>query len=365
MSEETLIEIFDPIRYYQAVSERVVRWSAGFFQCNPSFWFPGLNMDWLPLLMAWNIDLKINKIRALVDSRIEGAFYTFRALIENEEVSISLAKEDVVCLAGYFFPSSHHAEVSQNPYYQDMRYSLNPTSKGTEYVIEYLVRRFLTTAAATWSGPKAVNLKMYSGSEKTNSIEFGGKGLLVIDANISGRSVEIYIKVGTAIMSVFDDLWRKQIISSSKIPPGSYEVSVEFAQLAVTPNVLAEYTKVGTAVDLELPATSEVQLCLSSPNDPPWLRVKALNVGGYLAFETLNAPVERKALPQGMARLNFEFPKFILDEREMIQLAQPGSIHVTETQLNSPMLLDMVVNGHKIADAMVGVYQGRFAIQVQ
>ncbi len=335
IDETTELETWNPSSYLTSFNVQSVRWSKGFLQSRPERWFPGLSAEWSPLFQSMGIEVQVVRITTTLE-KVEGKGYVFWGEVDEAPISVTILEDSVQVMGNALL------KVSQ--------------PGGREVLIDYLVRRLLGSLVSSWSGPELAELKYIGLNDfESRSIE----GVVKIEILLNGRQAVLYMSIGERLVGIIDGLWRRQIRSASQVNRGQYSVRVEIAQLAVSPSALIDYTRSGTSIDLEVPISELMTLKLGNK---PWLMVRMGECGGRCAYETMPSPVIQREIPSGTTRVHIEFPSFVVDDTIIVELAQSGAIYVADFPV--PENVQLVINGEKVADAVLQMYQGRFAVTV-
>lgn len=336
-NESTGLEPWLPSNLLSVVPNSLAQWSRGFLRCRPEKWFPGLSTDWLPLAHALGFELRVTRVTPMLAGSPASLTF-FRGYLDDEPIAVAVGQDSEEVLGEALLPGLG--------------------GKGWPYLLDYLARRLLTGLASTWSGPERATLQYDSqGGDYFGALSH--EGAAKVEMLINGRHVELWVLIGGKLIALLDGLWRRQLRSTSSVPKGLYEVRCELAQIAVQPSMLVDYMRLGTAIDLEVPVSDIATLRIGAK---PWLTIRLCRVDHKIAFETLPAPVAVRELPTGTTRVTIEFPQLSLDEGGVIEIAQPGALLVTEYPLTNRV--DMIINGEKVAEATLQMYEGRFAITV-
>ena len=330
------LEPWVPLKALPSFVPRAARWSRGFLQCRPERWFPGIAAEWLPLAQSLGIELRVARVAPTIQNSIAGRYRAYVGEINGEQVRLVLQEDSAQVIGSALLKTA--------------------LPDGREVLVDYLVRRLLTSLASSWSGPDTAAFR-YFGERPADESDF--EGAVRLELLVNGRQAIVSITLGERLVSLMDGLWRRQIRSASSVGRGQYEVRAEIAQLAVAPAALTDYTDSGTSIDLEVPVSEVVTLRIGPK---PWLMVRMGACDGRIAFETVPSPVVQREIAPGTTRVAIELAPFSVDESVVIELAQSGAILVTDAPLTD--LVGMVINGEKVADAKLQSYEGRFAVTV-
>jgi hypothetical protein len=135
---------------------------------------------------------------------------------------------------------------------------------------------------------------------------------------------------------------------------------LEIAHLGVPPQMLSDYLTKGTVIDLEVRASDTLIVRYGTK---PWMPARMVEVGGKFGCEIVSGVLSAPAVPEGTTRLSVELTSVNLDSTHIAELSQPGAILVTDIPLGE--MVNLVINGDKVGEARLCVYEGRFAIEVQ
>lgn len=326
---------WEPNRHLLQISPEEVAYSRGFLRCKPERWFPGFAAHWAPLGHLLGMDFRVAEVKPVISYPRDLAI-GYVGSIDNEPMGIFL--DDTAA-----------------------RFILDPALPGgsdisRELLLEYLARRLLTSLGACWSGPESSKVAFDSEADPSS---INGVGAIKFAINLNGTTIAVWLVLGTYMVDRLDGLWRRQIQSSGKPSEGDSHVSLEVAQLAVPPSMLAEYLRPGTAVDLESPVTDSITLRIKGKG---WVVGKMRAIGSRLGVEISSTQTTALKIPEGSTRLSLSLGSVTLDPGAMAELSQPGAVLDTAIRLSNR--LAMLINGEQVGEAGLSVYEGRLAISV-
>lgn len=355
--------VWDPERYLAAVSMLEARLSRGFMRCRAERWVPGFAAQWLPLVHTLGIDIRFIEAipvvptaapeeldqfdqPTLVDPLDRVVFpsdlpYCYVASVDEEAISIQFSQENANLIADSVVPTLSAFESRL---------------AAKRSVLEYLARRLVASLALAWSGPQ-ISVVRYE--PELGAADVAASGVFKLNLSINGQPCSIWITVGAVLANKLDGLWRRQLLSTNRGLEKPTDIGVEIAQLAVPPAMLAEYTRSGTIVDLEVAISDRGVL---RQGGKPWLPVRFVNIQGQFGFQTIPGPVPTAALPEGTTRLSLQLGTVVFDGPTLYEMTQTGAIFESEIELGDQVQL--VINGEKVGDATLCTYEGRFAISV-
>lgn len=353
---EILLGVWDPEKYLREVEPMVVRLSRGFLRCRPERWAPGIAAQWLPIVHALGVDIKFIEAVPIVptfsdqgdpsaefdENRFPADLpYCFVASVDDEVIGLQFDIQSGAILADAVVPSLSEFDSKV---------------AAKNVVLDYIARRFFASFSMAWTGPQVSRFKF---EPDLGIADIAAAGAIKIGLAVNGQRCSLWLTIGAVLANKLDGLWRRQLLSTNRGLERPTEIGIEIAQLAVPPAMLAEYTRRGTIVDLEV-AVSENAILRQAGK--PWLPVKLLVSNGCFAVQTLPGPVPTATLPEGTTRLSLQLGNIVFDGPTMYEMTQAGSIFESDIEVSDQVVL--VINGEKIADATLCTYEGRFAISV-
>jgi flagellar motor switch/type III secretory pathway protein FliN len=221
---------------------------------------------------------------------------------------------------------------------------------------EYLARRLLVSLESSWSGPESAVVRFES---ERHPFELEPQGVVKLSFEIQRNVATVWVAMGRSLVDRLDSLWRRQIRSASRMSEGQGDVHLEIAQIAVPPATLVDYLKPGSVIDLETPVSDAVVVHFAGK---PYMPGRLGEVQGKLGFEILPGPVPSTSIPEGTTRLSVASAIFRMEGAQMSELSQPGAAWDTGISLGD--VVAVVINGGKVAEARLCVFEGRLAISI-
>lgn len=332
----TDVQLWDPRRFLRRIDPQEAALSRGFLRCHPEKWFPGFGAHWMPVTHAMGCEARIVEVKPSMHKPALGDT-TFVGSVDGEPVVMSVDFESARNIAEEVVPGAQ--------------------GSSSGIVIEYLMRRLLASLALSWSGPESSKVVFEASTEARGvTVQASVKISFVVNTIAS----TVWIGLGPRMTERLDRLWRRQVQSSARVPQGDAKVRLELAQLGVPPQMLSEYLTKGTVIDLEVRASDSLVVRFGAK---PWMPARMVDVGGMFAAEMVPGALSAPLVPEGTTRLAVEIAALDIDAGGLAELGQPGAVLVTETPISE--VVSLVINGDKVGDARLCVYEGRFAIEVQ
>jgi len=323
-------------RYLKRRDSFQARLTRGFLCCEPQKWFPGFAMQWLPLIHSLGAEVKIAAVEPSLDVP---ASWTngYLARVDDDAMLVLVEPESREVFLEAFCPG----------YLQ----------KAGGVLEEYLARRLLTSLVMSWSGPESSSV-VYAGECDLDSAHVVAG--VRIDLSVNRHPCSFWILLGIFLVERLDGLWKRQLRSTARQGVSAMDLALEVAQLAVPPSLLADYMKPRAVIDLETPVSDRLLL---RDKGSAWSLARMHNLDGKLGFELLDDAIPTPRLPEGTTRLTIEFGLEQLEPVAISELTQHGAIWETGIELDGHV--NISINGEKVADADLMVYEGRFAIRVR
>ncbi len=345
MSEENLkaeegggadVQLWEPRRSLRRIEPAEAALSRGFLRSHPEKWFPGFAAHWLPVMHALGCEARISEVRPALHRATEGE-NVFIGTVDGEPILLCVDAESARHIIEEVVPGAR--------------------GKAADTVLEYLFRRLLASLALSWSGPESSKVT-FSGAVEPSVVD--AVVSVKISFIINTISSTVRIGFGMRMAEQLDRLWRRQVHSSARVPQGPATVRLEIAQLGVPPQMLSEYLAKGTVIDLEVGASDAL---IVRYNTKPWMPARMVEVDGKFGCEIVAGALSAPSVPEGTTRLSVELASLELDGTHVAELSQPGAILVTDVPVSETV--NLVINGDKVGQARLCVYEGRFAIEVQ
>ncbi len=330
------VQLWDPRKLIRRMETHECALARGFLRCRPEKWFPGFSSHWLPITHSLGCEARISEVKPVAYPP-QGCDVQFVGSVDGEQLLIALDQESVRAVCEEVVPGSQGA--------------------GTDVVLEYLVRRLLSSLALSWSGPESSVVRF---EPAANPATVSIAGTVKVGFVVNTAAFTVWIGLGRNLVHKLDGLWRRQIQASARVPAGNSLVSLELAQLGVPPQMLSDYLKKGTVIDLEVRASDSVTLRIGSR---PWMPARLVDINGKFGCEMAPGALSTPAVPEGTTRLSVSLGNLTLDAAMMAELSQGGAVLTTEIPVQERVVL--IINDDKVGEARLCVYEGRFAIEVQ
>ena len=329
---------WDPYQQLSQLTRAEVDYSRGFLRCAPQQWFPGLAAQWLPLSHALVVELRVQEVKCLLKIPAElSPQIAYQGSIDEENVALMMDDHAMRVILNAASPDG-----------LDVAHSI---------VLEYLVRRILTSLALSFSASEPSIFKF---EKLVDPATVEGAGLVRVSVQINNENCAVWFSLGPRMVERMDGLWRRHLLSRSRGGEGEGEYLVELAQLGVPPAQVAQYVRSGAVIDLEVPLSDRVVL---RRRDGGAFPARIAGVGDELTVELQPGSAPLPAVGAGMTRVSVCFGRLSMSAADFTELQQPGAISTTGIALSDN--LQMVINGERVADVLLGIYQGRFAVQVK
>lgn len=333
--ETVTVQAWDPNRLLRRLAQREASLSRGFLRSRPERWLPGFGAHWLPLAHSLGSEARILEVKPTA-ALAGGLEWGFVASADGEPFAVMLDDSAVKSLSEEVLPGAG--------------------KDAQQIVLQYLVRRFVASLALSWSGPESSTVQ-FERNTTPSDITIASAIKVVVVFNTA--QFTIWIGLGRRLTDRLDSLWRRQVHSTSKVQNKSNDVSVEIVQLGVPPQMLADYLRRDTVIDLETPASDTVVL---RANGKAWVPGRLVDVEGRLGIETLPGAVNSPVLPEGTTRLSVQLLALTLDNLMFAEMSQVGAVYVAAGAPEDKVQL--IINGEKVGEATLCTYEGRFAISV-
>lgn len=325
-------ELLLPVKPNQA------RFANGFLKCQPQGFFPGLALHWDPIFHSFNIQVEVKGITPSLSVSLPARMHGYAARLGEERIGIFMEQDLASRLVDAIVPDAE--------------------SGSEEVVIEYLARRLFRSLSDSWSGQRR-ELPKFEGPISIREID----GIAAVDVTLSVNKVpgKFTVILGSEMAVVLDKLWRKLSSVGTRLidlPEG--KVSVEIAQLAIPPALLADYVRPGAVIDLAVGLTDSVLLRSSGA---PWCRARLMKDGQYFAVEIGENNVINPQLPEGAARVCFEMGQFLIAAEQVENGVQQGTI--LSTGIRASDRANIMVSGQAVGAGSLKIYGNRLALVVE
>ena len=331
------VQAWDPRRQLKRVDPREAQLSRGFLRSRPERWFPGFSAHWLPLAHALASDARISEVKPIA-SIPKGLDFGFVGSVDDEPIGMFVDRAEIDAFIEEVTPGGLLA--------------------AREVVTEYFARRFLASLAQSWSGPESSSVR-FERDMQPNQVNVHGAIKVILTINTS--QCIVYLGLGRRLVERIDGLWRRQVHSTagSKTQTGKIPVSIELVQVGVPPQMLSDYLKQKTLVDLEVGVTD---MCVLRSEGRVLMPARIVDVGGKIGCEITPGPVAATPQMDGATRLSVELGSVEIEGSSLSEYTQAGSILVTDLPLKD--VVQLIINGERVGQAQLCTFEGRFAISV-
>lgn len=333
--EEQEVQPWDPQRALRRISEVEAALSRGFLRCRPERWFPGLSAQWLPVAHAFGCEIAVTDIKPVLAEppRSDAAFV---GAVSGEEMTIVLDADSSSAMISEALPGADGfaAAVAQ----------------------EYLMRRLFHSLVTSWTGAEisSVSFLGRAGPQLPNTA-----GSVKVACSVNTSQVVVWFGLGQKMLATLDGLWRRQVQSTARPAAAVSQLRLEVAQLGVPPQMLSDYLKPGTVIDLEVRASDSVTV---RSGGKAWMPGRMVNVNGKIGCEIVPGAVSAPSVAEGTTRLSIELGSLPVESGQVAEFGQVGAVIVTGTPVGQEVLLS--INQEIVGRAQLCVYEGRFAIEV-
>lgn len=329
------VHLWEPQRTLRQLDSLEERLSRGFLRCQPEKWFPGFPSQWIPVMLSLGCEARISEIRpvAFGPRKCETCFI---GVIDGEEILVGIDDETAKGVAEEFVPGA--------------------PSSAQKIVLSYLARRLLVSLANAWSGPQPREVDFKS---EGDSASFRSEGAVKVSFTINTTNGTVWLGLGHKWVTTLDGLWRRQVQSTGRGASAGSLLHLEVAQLGVPPQMLAEYLKPGTVIDLEVKASDTVTL---RAGNKPWMPARLVNVAGAFGCEIAPGALASAPVAEGTTRLSVALGSVEVTQSESAELSQNGAVLLTRIPVGERV--NLMINDDVVGSARLCVYEGRFAIEV-
>ncbi len=330
------VEPWDARAIVRSVNGLEARLSNGFLRCHPERWFPGLGDSWAPLKGTLGCDFRIVEIKPQMVLPASSDI-CFRGLFDQEAIGVVLDAQSADLIAREVIPRTARGG-------------------GTDLVVEYLVQRFMASLAMNQTISETGQI-LFSGRSDVRDLSLVASVRLA--CSINAAPCVITIGLGQDTVDKMDKLWRRQVHSSNRGAVADGLLRLELAQLAIPPQMLAEYLSKGTVIDLEERVSDSITLRIGHK---PFMPARMVEVDGILGCQTVSGAATSVVIPEGTSRLSIELASIPADSALLSELGQVGAIALTEAVPGGNVTLS--INQERVGEAKLCVYQGRHAVEV-
>jgi hypothetical protein len=339
-SGSATLRALEPAMMLQAIEAQYASFSRGFLQSRPERWFPGFSAQWFPLAHSLGAEVQISEVLPSVELP-QDFEVGFLASVDNDHISVVVENQDARVLIKELFPGS--------------------TKAVSLICLEYLARRFLTSLILSWTGPESSALLIEGKLERESLESKNFVASIRLNLLINQQHCSLWVLLSRGVADKLDRLWKRQMQSSERnnTGPDLFGV-VQIAELAVPITSLADYTRPGTVIDLEVFVSDAARVTFSARES---LIVRLCSVDNKLAFQVREEDSSVSNIPEGSARISFNLAKFSCPGSMLPELSQVGAIYATNQPVTNEV--EVMVNGKQVATAELSDYQGRFAATIK
>jgi hypothetical protein len=329
------IGTWNPAQELASVDAATERYSRGFLRCTPGRLFPGMPTQWLPLLKRLDIEIQTVQVRPTLYREREFK-HTFVASMDGELLAIGLDSEAAQAICSRVTPD--RLAEAERP------------------MLEYLCRRFISSAALSWSGVDSSGIRF---EPKRTISEVTSTGLIEVQLSVDDIWFSIWVIGGVKFIEHFDGLWRRQLHSTSPQANAQFDIQVELGRLFIPRDLIGQYTAAGATIDLGIPVSKQAVVLASGQ---PWLNATIHQLEGSYALEIQPGTPPTEQIPSGHVRLGIELSRGRWQGTTVVELAQIGAMVRLPTSISDTVTL--VVGSEVVGQATLKTYQGRFVISV-
>lgn len=333
--DQSLAVPWEPRQLLRECDHGEIHFSRGLLRSRPERWFPGFAAFWLPLAHSLGVEVQLVEVKPILlyPPSLE---YGYGAHVDGEPVGILFDSASARVIADAVAPGCDgHAE---------------------KVVLEYMVRRFIYSAACAWSAAESSRIE-FDGS--IDPFQQSAAASVKLTVMVNNNYCTVWTTLGKRLAERLDGLWRRQVHAQAKSENSQGTVHVEIAQLSVAPTMFVEYARPGAVIDLEIPVSDQLTLRLDGKS---WMPVRMAANQAAFVFESLPGPAVQLEIPEGTTRLSIELGSFSIDAHAISELSQPGAIFQSELELTNRVAI--VAQEKKIASGTLCAFEGRFAVVI-
>ena len=334
---ESLNYNFDFAGQLPEIQKEVAELSVGFLRCRPEKWFPSISSHWLPFWHSLGIEIRIVEVKTSLKApgSLEKGFY---GVVDEERVAVCLEAESENILLSAVSPG---IEVNAQ-----------------KILLEYLARRFFSTIALSWSAEE--NAKVNFRSEiLTHSFEEAGA--VKITFSLNNSNCNLWILLGEKLVSRFDGLWRRQLVSPQKeVNETVHSAAIELLACSMNEAEIRAQIKHGHFLSF---AGNKLDLATLLIDEKPHLPVKICKVNDSFAFQTASAGLFSLPESEAKLRLSVRLPSFQIRSNNLAEVSQVSSYLISTISTKSPV--EVFVQGKKLADAQLAYSLGNLGVLIK
>jgi flagellar motor switch/type III secretory pathway protein FliN len=333
-------EEWEPAVVLEKFNPLEVKYSRGLLRADPQRLFPNIKNHWLPFFHSTAADLVVT--RSEIRFEFPPTFERILAIeVDNEPGVIGID------------------ESSEN----SLIYALIPQcpERARDIVIDYLLRRFLSSLARSWTAP--VPMPFYAVNEENES-EVEVTASFLLQMTINNAPVSFAVGVGSKVAERLDEAWRGSL-SSKDESGGAKKMQVDLAEVLVPAELLAEYLRPGGVMNLEIPTKPLVAVRV----DGKFLGNATLGqIGGRFGFKIKELQLRRNEqtsnVPgtKAVTKVRVELFKADLGNTTIGELRQIGAIFSSPHLLNTKVKL--YIQDEMVGSALVGEINGKLALNI-
>lgn len=331
------MEAWEPERLLPTLPVNAVRFSRGFLQADLAAWFQPMKAHWLAFFHALEAEVELRSVRTGLDFP-DSLDRVVAVEVDNEPAVIGLEAQAEQALLTLI---SEKSEAAAN-----------------EILIDYLVRRLLSSVTRSWTGNVPLTCCISSGA---NTGEIEVSGVIEVELALRGQPVTIWLGIGPTLVERFDLLWREQLGEGAKSAPETrHTLSLVLAEFGVRPEMLVDYLKTGTIIALDRVVSDELSLYLDGA---AWARAKLVQFNGRFAARVGESiATAGAARGEGVTKMQIELGRLELGAAGKLEQLQPGAVVLTKAGVGTTGALS--ISGEVVASVVIGELDGRFALNV-
>lgn len=331
------VEAWSPERFVRAIDPLEARLANGFLRAHPERWFPGLGERWTTLISVLGFEVQVTEIKPAL-MLLNQDWICFKGMIEGDSIALAIDQKGAELLAQEVLP----------------RVEFNLCS---DLVVDYLAQRFMAVLGMTQTILENAGGVVFAGRCSADAVPV--VATVRLSFTLNSNPFVIMVGLGEEIVDRMDRLWRRQLRSSVRSVPEGNTLRLEIAQLGVPPHLLSEYVTKGTIIDLEVPVSEALILRVGGRVFMP---ARMVDIDGMIGCQTIQGTAGNLTIPEGTSRLSIDLAAVPVDHGILSELGQVGAVFNTGRPFGDRVTLS--INQERVADAILSVYQGRYAVEV-
>jgi flagellar motor switch/type III secretory pathway protein FliN len=224
-------------------------------------------------------------------------------------------------------------------------------------VVDYLAQRFMGVLGMTQTILENAGGVAFAGRCAINTVPV--VAAVRLSFSLNSNPCVVLVGLSQEIVDRMDRLWRRQLHSSIRGAAGGDTLRLEIAQLGVPPHLLSEYVTKGTVIDLEVPVSDGLVLRVGGRVFMP---ARMVDIDGMIGCQTVQGIAGNLTMPEGTSRLSIDLAAVPVDQAILSEMGQVGAVFNTGRRFSDKVTL--TINQERVADAVLSVYQGRYAVEV-